>query len=155
MRPIFARKPEFEPLDRLNILAFDCEPIRTSGTLNALLKAGANSVTIVSTIDEAWEALERQRFDLAILERDAPDGFSFPVAMYLLGKGVPAVARSGHSSTHKIEKFDGLILCPEHASADEIISACQRALEPQQRRDAQRGSTKRECQWREPVSLMA
>jgi CheY-like chemotaxis protein len=85
-------------LAALRILVLEDEPIIAMALEELLEDDGAQPV-VVATLAQAFEAIEGEPFDAAILDINVHGEKSYPVGERLLEEGVPFVFASGYGDT--------------------------------------------------------
>ncbi|MEL7189920.1 MAG: response regulator [Pseudomonadota bacterium] len=112
-----------QPLSGLSLLVVEDQFIVAVGIEQTFKDAGAQHVTVVGSIEEAWEALRNAHFDAVLLDIRLHDGLSFPLATQLLSDQVPVVIHSGHAEVYHAVELPGAVFCPKPAKPSEIVAA--------------------------------
>lgn len=115
-------------LDGMSVLVVQDEMMAGLGLKKTFCNAGAYEVTLVGSVEDAWDALARAQFDLAILDLHLPDGYSFPLAIDLYSKGLPVLMPSPVDDIRQSPRLPGIVFCPKPATPTEIMHAAHKAI---------------------------
>lgn len=84
------------------LLLLEDEPIIAMALEDMLSEAGAQ-VAVANSLDEAWQRIEGNRIDAAVLDVNIHGEKSYPVARALLDAGIPFIFASGYGNAHPAE----------------------------------------------------
>jgi len=103
------------------IIAMDAEDI--------LIRLGAERVVTASTIAQALAELDRNTFEVALLDVNLGHESSLPIADQLVARGIPFVFTTGYGEQMKlVEKHNGAIIVNKPYNATGIAAALDKVL---------------------------
>jgi DNA-binding response OmpR family regulator len=110
-------------LDEKSLLILEDEALIAMELEGLAEEHGAHFVRAVPTIAQARSFVEKERFDLAVLDVRLPDGTSLPLAHELLGRGIGVVFHSGHLGRQDLENgLDGAAFCSKPCPPEHLIA---------------------------------
>jgi CheY-like chemotaxis protein len=135
--PPIARPAEPEPRKKLRILLAEDNPVNQMFAERLLEKQG-HQVTVTSNGRQALAALDRQDFDIVLMDVQMPemDGFEATSAIRVkesrTGSHIPIIAMTAHAMTGDRERclaagMDGYVAKPIHAK--ELFSAIENVVQ--------------------------
>ncbi|HEX8532611.1 MAG TPA: response regulator [Allosphingosinicella sp.] len=107
----------------LRILIVEDEYFLAEDLASALRREGAEVVGPVGSLREAQDAVERERFDCAILDINLRGDMAFPVADRLEEAGVPFLIATGYNSASLPDRFTGVPRVEKPFNPDEVCAA--------------------------------
>ena len=108
-------------LDDNMIIALDAE--------ETLLRFGAREVEVVASVSEALDALERSKFDFAILDINLGDETSDAVAKKAIAMGMPFVFVTGYGeSSDLLERYNDPVIIQKPFDSDALRSGILKAV---------------------------
>lgn len=117
------------PLKDKSILLVEDEIFIAMALEKYLKAAGAGTVLIVTTLEDAQEVMASTALDAAILDIRLPDGHTYGLGEQLLEADVPVVFHSGHADLGDQDKQPDAAFCPKPATEKEVIQSVLRAQE--------------------------
>jgi DNA-binding NtrC family response regulator len=90
-----------------------------------LMTAGAIVVGPFATLPEAMQAIDKESFDVAILDINLNGEMSYPAADALIERGAPFILLSGYAATGLPERFRAFRQLPKPYDVARLIEALQ------------------------------
>ena len=112
-----------KPLVGKKVLIVEDEMLIAFDLMDTFGDAGAAAIGPAGTLEQAFEAFEKDQTDVAILDIDLRGVSVFPFAEALVERNVPIVFHSGHGMLENLEtRFPDAAICPKPASKEELIN---------------------------------
>ena len=120
--------PQPQPLERPKVLVVEDEFIIALDLSETVQDLGYELEGPYAGNEDAFEAIEDQMPDLAILDVFTADGEVYPLADRLAAAGVPIIFHSGHVQPEEVKAlYPDAQACAKPCPPDRIIGALQEA----------------------------
>lgn len=114
----------------LRILVAEDEPVVSMEIEDVIVENGAQFVGPYGTLEDLLDALQRERYDLAILDLRLGRSDALPAAERLNRARVPFVFHSGDADPARLTAaFPGAPLCKKPCAPERLLEAAAHALE--------------------------
>ena len=121
--------PQPQPLERPKVLVVEDEFIIALDLSETVQDLGYELEGPYAGNEDAFEAIEDQMPDLAILDVFTADGEIYPLADRLVEAGVPIVFHSGHVTPEEVKaRYPDAVACAKPCPPDRLIDAMQEAV---------------------------
>lgn len=122
-------QPQPQPMERPKVLVVEDEFIIALDLSETVKDLGYELEGPYAAREEAFEAIEDEMPDLAILDVFTADGEVYPLADRLAEAGVPIVFHSGHVPPEEVKAlYPHAIACAKPCPPDRLIGALQEAV---------------------------
>ncbi len=114
-------------LDGLSVLVVENEFLLALNLETIMRDAGAGLIELAASVADATKLIAATKFDAAILDIRLMDGDSLPLAVELIGQGVPVVIHSGHANLGHSQIVPDAVFLPKPSTPAEIVQAVLKA----------------------------
>ena len=122
--------PQPQPLERPKVLVVEDEFIIALDLSETVQDLGYELEGPYAGNEDAFEAIEDQMPDLAILDVFTADGEVYPLADKLSAAGVPIIFHSGHVPPEEVKAlYPDAQACAKPCPPDRLIGALQEAVD--------------------------
>lgn len=113
---------EILQLRNLSVLVVEDEPLVAMALADELERAQARVIGPVASVSQAFEILQKQTPDAAILDVDLGGVSVGPTADWLSKRGIPFIFATGLDRTSLTGRFADIPICTKPVPAAEVIS---------------------------------
>jgi CheY-like chemotaxis protein len=117
-----------KPLSGQHILVVEDEMLNLMMIEDMLTDLGGASVSAAATVDKALALIERQVFDIAMLDLNLNGIKSYPVAETLTARGVPFVFATGYSEHALGDRYRGRPMLKKPFKYEALVDSLTRLL---------------------------
>jgi DNA-binding response OmpR family regulator len=105
----------------MRVLVVDDEPMIAAAMADAIEDAGCDSVSLAGSVQKALQLIERDRYDVAILDANLRGSSAAPVAKALAERATPYLVLSGYSRQHLAESFPGAPILTKPYALERLV----------------------------------
>ena len=109
-------------LRNLRVLVIEDEPLLAMTLIYELEDIGAVPLGPARSIREAWDFLQGEPFDTAIVDIDLQHEPAYPIADYLIERSVPFIFTTGYDAESVPPRFAGVPVCFKPAPASDALA---------------------------------
>ncbi len=118
-------------LNGLAILIVEDEPLVALDLAEAVLRVAGRPVGPVPTVAEALELLKTEDIEAAILDANLTDRDVTPLALALIGRGVPFIVHTGTGLPEELARqYPGITVVPKPARSTRVLAALLQCVSP-------------------------